>query len=159
MQGYPISRHQLARELRMVAQRLTRGRERRRHERIAVDFDALVIGADNRELTVKVLDVSRGGVQLARPAELKGLLFRPKRYTHSPLPALLRLPQCGTARSETLLGRCRYLRKMPDGSYRIGFGFAQLQPQRWLDAVAATCQTAIPGHALRQHQRQNPHPG
>ena len=93
-------------------------------------------GAAGGELEVTLLDVSRGGALIAGPSGLKAVAFRRKRYMHQPIPAMLLVDGQGMVGRKLLLGRCKYLRKMPDGQYRAGFAFAQVQSRRWVDALS-----------------------
>ena len=119
------------------SKRRENGRDRRRHRRFPVTLAARVVGANDAELEVAVLNLSRGGALLSGPAQIKSVLFQPKRYTHRPVTALISIADQDPQNRRSLLGRCRYLQKLPDGSYRAGFGFAQLQPMRWVLAVSA----------------------
>ncbi len=110
--------------------------ERRRHTRVPVSLPARMVGTAGGELDVTLLDVSRGGALISGPAALKAVAFQRKRYMHQPIPAMLLVEGQGVVGRKLLLGRCKYLRKMPDGQYRAGFAFAQVQPQRWVDALA-----------------------
>ncbi len=132
-------------------------RNRRRYQRWSIDLEARVYDYRGGETTISLLNLSRGGVLLCGSGEIKSVLFRSKRYTHRPVPVTIFVEEHAGYAERYLQGRCRYLRKMPDGSYQSGFAFSSLQDCDWISAVAqAHAPVSCPPARLSLRPR---HPG
>lgn len=154
----------------MAVQRSVKRNDQRRHNRVPVHIDTYMVGFNKQELPVTLLNLSQGGALISASVEMKSVLFRPKRYTHRPMPALLAMAGNTAHAPKMLLGSCKYLRKMPDGSFQAGFSFVKTQSTRWVKAASsmsgsltppprAQSPAQAPGQSPGQSPAQAPHPG
>ncbi len=126
---------------------------RRRFERLPVFLDGRLISINDLETEVRILNISQGGVEIRGGELIKAVAFRPKRYTHRPVPTLLTIDT--VFERKTLLGQCRYLRKLGEGQYSAGFAFAQLLTREWVE-MAATA-SALVSQPLPQSPQDSVH--
>ena len=122
---------------------------RRRFERLPVFLDGRLISSDDLQTEVRILNISQGGVEIRGGELIKAVAFRPKRYTHRPVPTLLTIDT--EFEQKTMLGQCRYLRKLAEGHYSAGFAFAQLLTREWVE-MAATASALVSQPLAQSHQ-------